>query len=125
MKAAMNGVPSLSVLDGWWVEGHFEGVTGWSIGSDDDGNRQPVEVNSMYEKLQHVILPMFYDRPGKYAEVMRSAIAVNGSFFNAQRMVSQYLLNAYLLEEARDEKSTPEQPQLRTRPLRVRLSQLQ
>jgi starch phosphorylase len=125
MKAAMNGVPSFSVLDGWWVEGHFEGVTGWSIGSDDDGNRESVEVNSMYEKLQYVILPMFYERPGKYAEVMRSAIAVNGSFFNAQRMVSQYLLNAYLLEEAIDEKSKPGQPQLRTRPLRVPLSQLQ
>ncbi len=109
MKAAMNGVPSLSVRDGWWVEGHFEGVTGWSIGFDHDGNQQLLEVNSMYEKLQYVILPMFYDRPGKYAEVMRSAIAVNGSFFNTQRMVTQYLLNAYLLEDIRDEKQTLEQ----------------
>ncbi len=109
MKAAMNGVPSLSVLDGWWVEGHFEGVTGWSIGFDHDGNQQPVEVNSMYEKLQYVILPMFYERPWKYAEVMRYAIAVNGSFFNAQRMVSQYLLNAYRLEDATDKNPAPEQ----------------
>ncbi len=109
MKAAMNGVPSLSVLDGWWVEGHFEGVTGWSIGFDHDGNQQPVELNSMYEKLQYVILPMFYERPWKYAEVMRSAIAVNGSFFNAQRMVSQYLLNAYRLEDTTDKKPAPEQ----------------
>jgi starch phosphorylase len=98
MKATMNGVPSLSVRDGWWVEGHLEGVTGWSIGFDQDGNQQSVEVNSMYEKLQYVILPMFYERPRKYAEVMRSAIAVNGSFFNTQRMVAQYLLNAYLLD---------------------------
>ncbi len=109
MKAAMNGVPSLSVRDGWWVEGHFEGVTGWSIGFDHDGNQQPLEVSSMYEKLQYVILPMFYDRPGKYAEVMRSAIAVNGSFFNTQRMVTQYLLNAYLLGDIRHEKQTLEQ----------------
>ena len=69
-----------------------------------DGNQQPVEVYAMYEKLQYVILPMFYERPQKYAEVMRSAIAVNGSFFNTQRMVAQYLVNAYLLEGARDKK---------------------
>jgi glycogen phosphorylase len=80
MKAAMNGVPSLSVRDGWWVEGHFEGVTGWSIGFDQDGNQQSVEVNSIYEKLQYLILPMFYERPRKYWEVMRSAIAVKGPF---------------------------------------------
>lgn len=108
MKAAMNGVPSLSVLDGWWVEGHFEGVTGWSIGFDQDGSAQSVEVSSMYEKLQYVILPLFYERPRKYAEVMRSAIAVNGSFFNAQRMLAQYRMNAYLLEDASDRKPTPE-----------------
>ena len=108
MKATMNGVPSLSVRDGWWVEGHLEGVTGWSIGFDQDGNQQSVEVDSMYEKLQYVILPMFYERPRKYAEVMRSAIAVNGSFFNTQRMVAQYLLNAYLLD-AGDKKLTAEQ----------------
>jgi glycogen phosphorylase len=108
MKAAMNGVPSLSVLDGWWVEGHLEGVTGWSIGFDHDGNQQSAEVSSMYEKLQHVVLPLFYERPRKFAEVMRSTIALNGSFFNAQRMLAQYRMNAYLLEDASDRKPTPE-----------------
>ena len=95
MKAAFNGVPSLSVRDGWWVEGHFEGVTGWSIGYDEEPEEHAVELASLYEKLERIILPMFYSEPQTYAQVMRSAIAVNGSFFNTQRMVSQYLLNAY------------------------------
>jgi starch phosphorylase len=95
MKAALNGVPSLSTRDGWWVEGHFEGVTGWSIGYDEDPEDHTVELASLYEKLEHTILPMFYAEPRAYAQIMRSAIAVNGSFFNTQRMVSQYLLNAY------------------------------
>jgi starch phosphorylase len=95
MKAALNGVPSLSVRDGWWVEGHFEGVTGWSIGYDEDPEEHAVELASLYEKLEHVILPMYYAQPEKYCQIMRSAIALNGSFFNTQRMLSQYLLSAY------------------------------
>jgi starch phosphorylase len=102
MKAALNGVPSLSVRDGWWIEGHLEGVTGWSIGFDEDPERHDIEVASMYDKLGRVILPMFYGQPNAYSQVMRSAIAVNGSFFNTQRMVSQYVSNAYFPEEARD-----------------------
>ncbi len=93
MKAALNGVPSLSVLDGWWIEGHIEGFTGWAIGGS-DGNPAE-ELASLYGKLEWVILPMFYGRPIAYAEVRRSAIALNGSFFNTQRMVSQYVANAY------------------------------
>jgi starch phosphorylase len=96
MKAALNGVPSLSVLDGWWVEGHEEGVTGWSIGEDWQGESdQTRESASLYNKLENQILPMFYGRPLEYARVMRSAIALNGTFFNAQRMISQYMINAY------------------------------
>ncbi len=96
MKAALNGVPSLSVLDGWWLEGHIEGVTGWSIeapgGNENDSS---AEALSLYEKLERAILPLFYNEPGKFAQVMRSAIAFNGSFFNTQRMISQYIKNAY------------------------------
>jgi starch phosphorylase len=96
MKAALNGVPSLSVLDGWWVEGHVEGVTGWAIG---DGRELPddssSEIASLYDRLERVILPLFYGRPDAFGEVMRSAIALNGSFFNSHRMLSQYLRNAY------------------------------
>lgn len=99
MKAALNGVPSLSVLDGWWLEGHWEGVTGWSIGSETDrSNNTALQTASLYDKLEYVILPLFHRRPLEFAEIMRSAIALNGSFFNARRMVGQYLLNAYLGE---------------------------
>ena len=97
MKAALNGVPSLSILDGWWLEGHLEGITGWAIGEDHKTPSDPVEeANSLGDKLEYVILPMYYRRPEAYAEVMRHGIALNGSFFNAQRMVTQYLQNAYL-----------------------------
>jgi starch phosphorylase len=97
MKAALNGVPTFSILDGWWIEGHIEGVTGWSIGdgwqSEADSEK---EVASLYDKLENVILPMYYDRPRQFASIMRSVISLNGSYFTTQRMLTQYLLNAYL-----------------------------
>ncbi|MEZ4553007.1 MAG: alpha-glucan family phosphorylase [Dehalococcoidia bacterium] len=97
MKAALNGVPSLSVLDGWWIEGHVEGVTGWAIGmSPWDGVLHPSdEADSLYTKLESSILPMFYGARERYNDVQRSAIALNGSFFNTERMVRQYAANAY------------------------------
>ena len=96
MKAALNGVPSLSVLDGWWVEGHVEGATGWSIGYGPEVPEDPAaDAASLYDKLESTILPMYYGRPAAYTLVMRNAIAINGAFFNTQRMVSQYLANAY------------------------------
>ncbi len=102
MKAALNGVPSLSLLDGWWIEGCIEGVTGWAIGSDGNHSRfSPVErdrrhADALYQKLRSVVIPCFYDRRDRYLEVMRHAIALNASFFNTQRMVIQYLYGAYL-----------------------------
>jgi starch phosphorylase len=97
MKAALNGVPSLSVLDGWWIEGHVEGVTGWAIGAATGAeNDSQAEAASLYDKLEYVILPLFYKEPEKFAEVMRSAIVLNGSFFNTQRMIEQYMKNAYV-----------------------------
>jgi len=102
MKAALNGVPSLSILDGWWVEGHIEGVTGWAIGNARRGPEQAAqtdsetEAESLYSKLENVILPMFYSERPKFLEVMQHAIAINGSFFNTQRMVQQYITDAYL-----------------------------
>ena len=95
MKAALNGVPSLSVPDGWWYEGHFEGMTGWNIGHAEIVDDPATEAASLYDKLELIILPLFYGRQNSFTELMRSTIALNGSFFNAQRMVSQYLLNAY------------------------------
>jgi glycogen phosphorylase len=102
MKAALNGVPSLSILDGWWVEGHIEGVTGWCIGESRRtaaGNApadNTAEAESLYNKLENVILPLYYNERGKFLEVMQHAIAINGSFFNTQRMVQQYITDAYL-----------------------------
>jgi glycogen phosphorylase len=103
MKAALNGVPSLSILDGWWVEGHIEGVTGWSIGESHRRDPSPEAVTdnaqdaeSLYAKLESVIIPMFYEDRNRYLAVMQHAIAINGSFFNTQRMVQQYITDAYL-----------------------------
>ncbi|MBI4341633.1 MAG: alpha-glucan family phosphorylase [Candidatus Omnitrophica bacterium] len=99
MKAALNGVPSLSTLDGWWVEGHLEGVTGWAIGADyGHAATQEQSANdaaSLYDKLEQVILPLFYRNHDGYINVMQHAIALNGSFFNTQRMVQEYVLKGY------------------------------
>lgn len=109
MKAALNGVPSLSVLDGWWIEGCLEGTTGWAVG----GLSAPPDAEAaanvdaaaaayaaadaadLYHKLETAVTPLYYGAPERWATVMRNAIAVNGSFFNTQRMVQQYVQNAY------------------------------
>jgi starch phosphorylase len=99
MKAAVNGVPSLSVLDGWWIEGCIEGVTGWSIGPSDGGAAATADHSndaaSLYEKLEQIVMPLFYYNRDDFLEVMRHAIALNGSFFNTHRMLQQYVLRAY------------------------------
>jgi glycogen phosphorylase len=98
MKAAHNGVLHFSVLDGWWLEGHIENVTGWSIGSHPDVLKEANhadEVEDLYMKLEYVILPRFYDERERWVDMMRHAIAINASFFNTHRMVQQYVLNAY------------------------------
>jgi starch phosphorylase len=96
MKAALNGVPSFSTLDGWWIEGCVEGVTGWAIGEDRTLPQDPShDAIDLYRKLERELLPMYYGLPYRWAEVSRNAIALNGSFFNTQRMVGEYFLNAY------------------------------
>ena len=101
MKAALNGVPSLSVMDGWWIEGCVEGVTGWAVGDSwrvaSDASR---EAASLYEKLEEQVLPAYYQRPDDFDVVRRNCIALNGSFFNSQRMVTQYVENAYKTRES-------------------------
>ena len=98
MKAALNGVPSLSILDGWWIEGCIEDCTGWAIGKTP---RKGVEVadsasdaEDLYRKLEHVINLYYSDHP-KFCSIMLHSIALNGSFFNTQRMIQQYVLKAY------------------------------
>lgn len=106
MKAALNGVPSLSTLDGWWVEGHIEGVTGWAIGVDrgadggtpigaDGGEVDRSDAAELYRMLGEVVAPLYYRDPEAYWAVGRGALALNGSFFNTQRMVSEYAERAY------------------------------
>jgi starch phosphorylase len=96
MKAALNGVPSLSVLDGWWIEGCIEGVTGWAI---DDHERPEEEAASLYDKLESKILPLYYQQKPGWRKLMQTTIAMNGSFFNTQRMLEQYVSNAYYPEK--------------------------
>jgi starch phosphorylase len=94
MKAALNGVPSLSILDGWWIEGCIEGVTGWSIGEKGSSDWSK-DAASLYSKLEQTIIPIFYHERDRFMDVMLHCIALNGSFFNTHRMVQQYVLNAY------------------------------
>jgi len=97
MKAAHNGIPSLSILDGWWIEGCIEGFTGWSIGSACDiESIDQEDAASLYDKLQNTVIPIYYKNRGKWINIMRHSIAMNASFFNTQRMVLQYVLHAYL-----------------------------
>ena len=96
MKAALNGVPSLSVLDGWWIEGCIEGETGWSIGEKGSADATN-DAASLYSKLEQIVIPVFYHERDRFIDVMVHCIALNGSFFNTHRMVQQYVLNAYFL----------------------------
>lgn len=102
MKAAVNGVPSLSVLDGWWIEGCIDGVTGWAIDTpafdtnQDDNTADAAAADSLYNRLERDILPIYNQHPDNYTDVMRHAIAINAAFFNTQRMVQEYTANAYL-----------------------------
>lgn len=95
MKAAVNGVPSLSILDGWWIEGCIEGVSGWAIDHAEQGDNTSYDANSLYDKLERSVIPLYYRDRESFVEVMRYAIALNGSFFNTQRMVTQYVAKAY------------------------------
>ncbi len=99
MKAALNGIPSLSVLDGWWIEGCIEGITGWAVGDGQPAaghtNGRGDDAGQLYDQLQRSIIPLFYNNRNQYVDIMRHAIALNGSFFNTQRMLQQYVQKAY------------------------------
>ena len=95
MKAAFNGVPQLSVLDGWWLEGCIEGITGWSIGNASDspnGNDGP----SLYEKLEQKVLPLYAENRRGWIAVMKGAIGKNASYFNSHHMMRRYATEAYI-----------------------------
>ena len=93
--AFLNGVPSLSILDGWWVEGCIEGVTGWSFG-DDSGVVGKNDLKNLYDKLEEVVLPLYYENRTGWIKIMKGAISINASFFNSHRMMRRYATEAYL-----------------------------
>jgi len=95
MKAAFNGVPNLSVLDGWWIEGCIEGITGWAVGNSEAVSDNE-DARSLYRKLEQTVLPLYHgDRKGWIA-VMKGAITKNASFFNSHRMMRRYATEAYI-----------------------------
>ncbi len=92
--AAVNGLPNLSMLDGWWVEACEEGITGWAIG--EDGSQSTEHARSLYDKLETAILPLWYrDRSG-WIRLMKQCIARIGGHFHSQRMMRRYAAEAYL-----------------------------
>jgi starch phosphorylase len=95
MKAALNGVPSLSVLDGWWIEGCLENVTGWSIGELGDGSNEN-DADDLYGKLESKILPLLTQQRTDWIAIMKNVISNNGSMFNSHRMMRRYASEAYL-----------------------------
>lgn len=96
MKAAHNGVPNFSVLDGWWIEGHIEGFTGWAIGPSPDVPADPaMDANDLYNKLDNIILPTFYNDRHTWIRIMQNAIGKNAYYFNSHRMMRRYVTEAY------------------------------
>ena len=95
MKATFNGVPNLSVLDGWWIEGCIEGITGWSIGNSGSANSD-ADAGALYDKLEHKVLPLYHEDCAGWIAVMKGAIAKNASFFNSHRMMRRYATEAYI-----------------------------
>ncbi|MGA2350121.1 MAG: alpha-glucan family phosphorylase [Terracidiphilus sp.] len=107
MKAALNGVPSLSILDGWWIEGCIEGFTGWAI---EDGADDAAEADSLYMKMETAVVPLFLDAPEKWAHLMRNTLAFNGSYFTTNRMARQYTRNAYYPVRLNEKASSAKKP---------------
>ncbi len=105
MKAAHNGVPNFSILDGWWIEGWIENKTGWAIGplptgpQVDEASNQ-LDANDLYEKLEKDIIPTYYHKRPAWIEIMRQAISFNASFFNTYRMLMEYYMNIYSFDPA-------------------------
>jgi len=101
MKAAHNGVINFSVLDGWWVEGWIEGVTGWAIGPHPDEQLSTEEtkireLDDLYNKLEYIIIPMFYQKRDKWIKMMENSIGKIAYYFNSHRMMRRYVTEAYL-----------------------------
>jgi starch phosphorylase len=101
MKATHNGVMNFSVLDGWWIEGHIEGFTGWSIGPAPNeltpgADADARDAEDLYYKLEHMILPVYYNERDTWIRIMQNAIGKNAYYFNSHRMMRRYVTEAYI-----------------------------
>ncbi|MBF0517234.1 MAG: alpha-glucan family phosphorylase [Nitrospirae bacterium] len=101
MKSTHNGVPNFSVLDGWWIEGHIEGYTGWSIGPapteiEPDESMNRIDADDLYSKLENVIIPTYYNDRKKWIFIMKNTIGKNAYWFNTHRMMRRYVTEAYI-----------------------------
>jgi starch phosphorylase len=101
MKAAHNGVVNFSVLDGWWVEGCVEGLTGWAIGPYPDqkfseSERRKRELDDLYNKLEYLIIPKFYKDRDSWISLMKNSIGKIAYYFNTHRMMRRYATEAYI-----------------------------
>jgi starch phosphorylase len=101
MKATHNGVMNFSVLDGWWIEGHIEGFTGWSIGPAPteiapDNNMNKIDADDLYNKLGKTIIPLYYNDRKTWIRMMQNAIGKNAYYFNTHRMMRRYVTEAYI-----------------------------
>ncbi|MBF0557052.1 MAG: alpha-glucan family phosphorylase, partial [Nitrospirae bacterium] len=101
MKSTHNGVPNFSVLDGWWIEGHIEGYTGWSIGPapteiEPDESMNKIDADDLYNKLENIIIPTYYNDRKKWIFIMKNTIGKNAYYFNTHRMMRRYVTEAYI-----------------------------
>ncbi|MGH7003490.1 MAG: alpha-glucan family phosphorylase, partial [Alphaproteobacteria bacterium] len=94
MKAALNGGLNLSTLDGWWIEGCIDGVTGWSI--DGRGRAGQADASALYDRLELDVLPLYYEDRARWIWMMKQAICKIASYFNSQRMMRRYATEAYV-----------------------------
>jgi starch phosphorylase len=96
MKAAVNGVLNLSVLDGWWLEACVEGVTGWAIGTDGASGAANASAAELYDKLEHQVLPLYANDRARWIFMMKESISKIACYFNTHRMMRRYAAEAYL-----------------------------
>lgn len=100
MKAALNGVPHLSIMDGWWIEG-FNGKNGWAFGQEEvKGNRDCADAEAIYRILEEEVIPLYYKVsdegvPNEWVKVMKECIKSNAPRFSARRMVKEYIEKFY------------------------------
>jgi starch phosphorylase len=92
---------NFSVLDGWWIEGHIEGYTGWAIGSPPTGtslneSADDEDAEDLYDKLENTIIPTFYEDRQVWIRMMQNAIGKNAYYFNTHRMMRRYVTEAYI-----------------------------